>query len=192
MGTDVSHLYKFLEIAQFLGSPMISILPVKPGNPAMLSEIEKNLRSVLPEFEKAGVMINLANQEICKTYEYRELMERINHPLLRMCIDLANGLGAMEGPAYVMQELGPWCGSFRYRDFKVIRSETSMGFSIEGTPSGKGQLSLPWILEELESHTLNPTIIIELWPPRQGDIEATVELEKQWVAESVAYLRSLQ
>ena len=111
MGTDVAHLQKFLEVAEFLGSPMVSILPVKPGNTARLSEIENNLRTVLPEFERAGVMITLANQEFYKSHEYRELIEGINHPLLRMCIDPAIGLGAMEGPEHVMQELGPWCGA---------------------------------------------------------------------------------
>ena len=190
-GADVDHLYKFLEIAQFLGSPIVSLIPVKTGKKVLLSEIEENLRSVLSEFEKAGVMITLVNQEAYKSLEYRKLMERINHPSLRMCLDLANALGAMEGPEYVMQELGPWCGSYHFRDVVIIRSGPLMGFTVEGRPSGQGQLSLPWALGELKKYDVEHNTIIELWPPWQGSIEETTELEKKWVAESIDYFNSL-
>ena len=73
----------------------------------------------------------------------------------------------------------------------VTRSGTAMGFSIEGRPSGQGEISLPWALEQLGQFGTGHTTIIELWPPWQGGIEETVKLEKQWVAESVDYLKSL-
>jgi hypothetical protein len=36
-----------------------------------------------------------------------------------------------------------------------------------------------------------PSVIIELWPPLQDDIEKTVELENKWATESVASLKSI-
>ena len=102
-GTGHDHLHKFLEIAQFLGSPILKVIPAISEKQDALSSMEEIFRIILPEFEKAGIMIVLENMDTYKTHEYRELMERINHPNLRICLDLANSLGAMEGPEYVMQ-----------------------------------------------------------------------------------------
>ena len=191
-GTGTNHLQKFLEIAQFLGTDLVRVLPGIFGRRAALDEVEKNIRAVLPDYEKAGVTMALENQEAYKAHEYSELMEKINHPNLRVCLDLANALGAMEGPEYVMQELGPWCGNYHFKDVVVTRGETVMGFTVEGRPSGQGDLSLPWALDQLSGLGIKHTTIIELWPPWQGSLDETVELEKKWVAESVAYMKSLQ
>ena len=190
-GTGKDHLYKFLEITQFLGSPILGVIPDIFGKREVLSEFEENLRTVLPEYEKAGARMVLENLEVYKTQEYKKLMEAVNHPNLRICLDLANALGAMEGPEYVMQELGPYCGNYHFKDVVVTRSETQIGFSVEGRPCGQGQLSLPWALEQLRQYGIDHTTILVLWPPWQGSIEKTVELEKQWVAESVDYIKSL-
>ena len=191
-GTSENHLQKFLEIAQFLGTDLVRVLPAIFGRRAALEEVEKNIRAVLPDYQEAGVNMVLENQEAYKAHEYRELMEKINHPNLRICLDLANALGAMEGPEYVMQELGPWCGNYHFKDVVVTRGETVMGFSIEGRPSGQGELSLPWALEQLKGFGVEHTTIIELWPPWQGNLDETVALEKKWVADSVAYMKSMQ
>jgi len=191
-GTKKEHLHKFLEIAQFLGTDLVRVLPAIFGKRAALSEVESNLRAVLPEYEEAGIMMVLENQEAYMAAEFKELMEHIDHPNLRICLDLANALGAMEGPEYVMQELGPWCGNFHFKDVVVVRGETVMGFTVEGRPSGQGDLSLPWALKQLKGFGVEHSTIIELWPPWQGSIEETTALEKKWVEESVAYMKSLQ
>ena len=191
-GTQKDHLHKFLEIAQFLGTDLVRVLPAIFGKRAALSEVESNLRAVLPAYKEAGVVMVLENQEAYKAIEYRELMEDINHPNLRVCLDLANALGALEGPEYVMQELGPWCGNFHFKDVLVSRGETVMGFTVEGRPAGQGSLSLPWALGKLMDFGIEHTTILELWPPWQGSIEETIALEKKWVGESVAYMKSLQ
>ena len=118
-------------------------------------------------------------------------MEKINHPNLRICLDLANALGAMEGPEYVMEKLGPWCGNFHFKDVVVVRSQTLMGFTVEGRPSGEGQIPVEWALEQLGKYGIDHTTIIELWPPWQGDISSTVKLEEKWVAQSVDFMKTL-
>jgi sugar phosphate isomerase/epimerase len=191
-GTKKEHLHKFLEIAQFLGTDLVRVLPAIFGKRVAISELEDNLRAALPEYDEAGVAMVLENQEAYKAAEYRELMERINHPNLRICLDFANALGALEGPGHVMEELGPWCGNFHFKDIAVVRGETAIGFTIEGRPAGQGILSLPWALEKLKEYGIEHTTIIELWPPWQGSMDETMELEKKWVEESVAYMKSLQ
>lgn len=191
-GIRKEHLEKFLEVAEFIGSGLVRVLPAIFGKRIPVEELEKNLLEVLPDYEKAGVNLVLENQETYKAEEYRELMERIYHPNLRICLDLANALGAMEGPEHVMQLLGPWTKNFHFKDVEIIRGATAMGFTIEGRPAGKGQLSLPWALERLKGYGAEHTTIIELWPPWLGSIEETIELERQWVEESVNYLKTFQ
>ena len=112
------------------------------------------LAQPVPHFEREGVTIVLENTEAFKAEEYAALMGRIDHPNFKMCLDLANALGTMEGPEYVMEKLIPYVGNFHFKDVTVRRSETVVGFSVTGTPSGAGDLSLPWILENLEAYGL--------------------------------------
>ncbi len=190
-GLDPEHLMKFLEIAHFMHSPILRTLPSNSGMRMDIKEISANLRKVLPEFKKAGITIVLNNHESYKASEIAALMEDINHPNLRVCLDLSNALGAMEGPEYVMEKLGPWCGNFIFKDVMVLRSQTSMGFSVEGRPLGEGQIPLKWAIEQLKGYGVEHSTIIELWPPWQGDISSTVKLEESWVAKSVEFMKEV-
>ena len=190
-GIEEAHLMRFLEIALQMGSPVLRVLPAFFGSSAVMEQVEGNIRRVLPEFDKAGVTMVLENTEAFKADEYAALMERVDHPRFRMCLDLANALGTMEGPGYVMDRLLPWVGNFHFKDVKVKRSETVMGFSVYGAPAGQGDISLPWILDCLAGQGLTPSVIIELWPTWEGSIQKTMELEDEWVGESVRYMRSV-
>ncbi len=89
-------------------------------------------------------------------------MNDINDPNLKICLDLANALGAMEGPDYALGELAKFTGNLHFKDVKIVRSKTLMGFTIIGTPSGKGKIPIHKILEVLKSYSLFPTVILEL------------------------------
>jgi sugar phosphate isomerase/epimerase len=190
-GITETHLLSFLDIAIQFSSPVLRVLPAFFGSSAVMNEVETSIRKVLPSFEKEGVILVLENTEAFKAEEYAALMERIGHPSIKMCLDLANALGIMEGPEHVMDKLISYVGNFHFKDVKVTRSETVMGFSVFGTPAGQGDLSLPWILELLEAHGLSPSIIIELWPTFVENIEKTMILEDAWVMESVEYMHSV-
>ncbi len=190
-GIEEDHLLKILDIALRLGSPILRVLPAFFGSSAILREVESKITRVLPRFEKEGITMVLENTEAFRAVEYAGLMERVNHPNFQMCIDLANALGKMEGPEFVLGTLIPFCGNFHFKDVEVRRSETVMGFTVSGKPAGQGDLSLHWILEQLEIHRKRPSIIIELWPTWQGSIEETMILEDSWTRESVAYMKSV-
>jgi sugar phosphate isomerase/epimerase len=190
-GVDSDHLLKFLEIAHFMHSPILRTLPAVFGQRVDIPEVEANLRKVLPAFEKEGITIVLENQEAYKAAELAELMDRVNHPNLKICLDMANALGAMEGPEHIMKLLGPHCGNFHFKDITVIRSQTIVGFSVEGRPSGQGDLPIRWALEQLKEFGVDHTTIIELWPPWQGNITSTVRMEEEWVTRSVEFMKTL-
>lgn len=190
-GNEETHLLRLLEISKYFSSPVLRVLPAFFGSAAVMKEVETSIRKVLPQFEKEEVTVVLENTEAFRADAYAALMDRVDHPRFKMCLDLANALGCMEGPEYVMQKLVPYVGNFHFKDVKVTRSETVMGFSVFGTPSGQGDLSLPWILEQLKTHGLAPSVIIELWPTFVENIEKTMVLEDRWLRESVEYMRSV-
>lgn len=190
-GIEKGHLLKLLDVASYLQSPILRVLPAFFGSSAVMKEVETSIRQVIPHFEREGITIVLENTEAFKANDYAGLMKRIDHPRFRMCLDLANALGTMEGPEYVMQKLLPYIGNFHFKDVKVTRSETVIGFSVIGTPAGIGGLSLPWIIEQLEANGMNPSIIVELWPPFTENIQETMLLEDDWVRQSVDYMKSV-
>lgn len=191
-GIDVDHLLEFLDIAKFLNSKIVRTLPGSVGEEANLSEVEISMRKILPAFEKAGVVIVLENYEAFTAMEYLGLMERINHSNFRMCIDLANALGKMEGPYYFMEKLAPYCGNFHYKDVKVVRSKSFLGFSVVGKPSGQGNIPIKWVMAQLMKYDLYPSLIIEFWPPFKETIEETMKMENEWAEESVHFMKSLR
>ena len=188
-GIDVDRLLRFLEIAKKFKSPILRTLPALFGKTAVFDEVKRNLAEVLPEFEKAGVIIVLENTEAFTAAEYVALMNEVNHPNLRLCVDLANALGKMEGPKYVFEQMLPYCANYHFKDVEIIRSRTLMGFSVNGKPSGQGQIPVKWVLNKLKSNKMFPSVIIELWPPLQESIDKTIALENDWAAESVANLK---
>ena len=192
-GVEPNHVLRFLEMAKFFNSPILRTLPAIFGKRVEIGELEQKLRTVLPDFETAGVTLVLENQEAYRVAELAGLMSRINHPNLRICLDLANAMGDMEGYEYTMQQLGPWCGNYHFKDVVVVRSKTLMGFSVEGRPSGQGSLPLRWALDAIKKiHPDNlPSVIIELWPTPLATIEETIALENQWVAQSVEYMKTI-
>lgn len=190
-GIDVSHLLKFLDIAKKFKSPILRTLPALFGKTAVFDEVKDNLAKVLPEFDKAGIVIVLENTEAFSAAEYVALIKEVNHPNLRLCVDLANALGKMEGPHYTFEQMMPYCANYHFKDVEIIRSQTLMGFAVNGKPSGLGQIPVKWALNKLKSNNMYPSVIIELWPPLQEDIQKTIELENNWATESVSNLKSM-
>jgi len=190
-GIEEEHLSKMLDIAVQLNSPILRVLPAFFGSSAMMKEVEAKINRVLPLFEKENIVMVLENTEAFKAEEYAGLIQRVDHPNFQMCVDLANALGIMEGPEFVLEKLMPYCGNFHFKDVVVKRSETVMGFTIDGAPAGQGDLSLPWIIEQLKLNQKSPSIIIELWPTWTNTIEETKILEENWTRESVAYMKSI-
>ena len=190
-GIEETHLLRMLEIAGQLGSPILRVLPAFFGSSALMDEVERRIRNVIPHFEHAGITMVLENTEAFRAAEYAALIERIDHPRFRMCLDLANALGIMEGPEFVMDKLISYVGNFHFKDVKVKRSETVIGFTVYGTPAGEGDLSLPWILEQFGSHGVQTSVIIEHWPIYEENMQRTMQLEEEWTRKSVAYMRSV-
>jgi len=66
-----------------------------------------------------------------------------------------------------------------------------LGYILEGSPAGQGQLDIFWILETLRHFGFDPNVVLELWTPLEASLEDTIKKEKEWVDQSIKYLRGL-
>ena len=186
--TEPEHLLKYLEIAKKMDARLVRTMGGWHGTPATLSEIATNLRKVLPAFGETGVRIALENYEAYRTSDLGELVGRIDHPSLGICLDLTNSFGALESADEILRNLVPFTISVHLKEFAVERLEFLMGFAFRGKPTGQGMLPLQKIFDALVAADRQANVIVEQWPPFQDSLLSTMELELSWARQSVEHL----
>jgi len=189
-GVQPDHLRQYLAIAKFLNSGLLRTLTHTVESQPDLAQIEAWLREVLPDFAAAGVVIALENYERHSAAELADLVRKIDHPALGVCLDTVNNFGALEGPEVVLNTLAPYVLNLHIKDFAIARIDTAMGYLVTGKPAGEGRLNVPDVIELLNQNNRAINIILELWPPYQNSVEATIQNEAEWVERSITYLKS--
>ena len=154
-------------------------------------EVVSLISGVSSEFESAGVRLAIENHDRFSCETLNHILERVDSEYVGICLDTVNSFGALEGPEVVVNILGSWVVNLHVKDFVINRVNHSMGFVIEGKPAGQGRLNVPWLLQELRSRDRDPNAILELWPPPEETLEATIAKEDRWAVESIKYLRQL-
>jgi sugar phosphate isomerase/epimerase len=134
------------------------------------------------------VTLAVENYDAHPVPAFAGLIRRVDSPSLGVCLDTLNSLGALESPAAVIDQLLPLAASIHVKDFDIRRVEHRMGFVVEGTPAGEGRLDIPGMIAGARAGGRDPSIVLELWTPWQGSIEATVEREQAWARQSMSYL----
>lgn len=188
-GIRDGNLERYLEVAQFFGSPLLRVVVDTTDHHPSLAEVERTLRSVLPLFESAGVTLAVENHDRFSAKSLAGLITALDSVQLGVCLDTVNSFGALEGPGVVVETLGPFVVNLHVKDFVVERAGHNMGFTISGTPAGRGMLNLSWLTGRLTEMGRDTNLILELWPAPETTVDATLEKEVQWVVESAAYLR---
>ncbi|NLY91996.1 MAG: TIM barrel protein [Firmicutes bacterium] len=188
-GVEPDHLCQYLQIANFLNSRLLRTLTHTATSQPDLPQIETWLRSVLPDFAKAGVVLALENYERHPAGELAALVRKIGHPNLGVCLDTVNNFGALEGPELVLRELAPYVVNLHIKDFAIARIDTAMGYVLTGRPAGEGRLEVLKVIEYLNGKGRSYNIILELWPPFQNNVEETIRNEAEWVKRSITYLK---
>jgi sugar phosphate isomerase/epimerase len=186
-------LRAYRQIATRLGAPLVRTLLAGPaaGTPRLMAEARSHLRQVLPDYEAHGIALAVENYEGYRCAELAALVAAFDSPALGVCLDTVNSLGALEPLDEVVDLLAPLTLSFHLKDFTIRRHGHTMGFEIVGAPPGRGLLDVGSVLGALQRHGRAPGVILELWPPYQGDVESTIELERRWLREGTVYLAGL-
>ena len=190
-GIAPAHLRTYLDLAVRLGSPILRVVTDTADHQPSVTEIAAAIREMLPAFEAAGVTLAIENHDRFASDTLVALLQRVDSHRIGICLDTVNSFGALEGPARVVEALGPWTVNLHIKDFTVTRAPHQMGFTIEGRPAGRGRLDVPWLLTQLRSHGCQFNAILELWTPPEPALADTLAKEQAWAAESVTYLRNL-
>lgn len=191
VGIEAENLRRYLDLARRCGSPILrTVIDTADSKPSP-AEVVTRLAPLLPDFERAGVVLALENHDRFKAETLRGVVEQLGSRHVGICLDTANSLGCMEGPEHVVTVLGPRVVNLHIKDVTVFRPPHHKGFVVEGRPAGQGLLDVPALLRRLRELGATGNAILELWPPPQNDIAAAVALEDAWARASLDYLRPL-
>ena len=184
-------LLPYVRIAAELGSPILRTLIDSPGDAPGEDEVVAALRQIAPELKTAGVKLGIENHDRFKAVALRRMIERAESEWIGVCLDTANSLGCGEGLEQVLGTLAPLTVNLHIKDFTAKRLAHNKGFTIEGCPAGQGLVDVPALLAALDAAGRDVNAILELWPPPEPEIAASIEKEEAWVTESIRYLRPL-
>ena len=186
---EPDNLLRYLEIAARLSARLVRSLLADIADRPDLARSREWIEQVLPRYEAAGVCLALENYEKYTAGELAGFVREIGSPALGVCLDTVNSLGALETPSMVVAELAPLVRSLHVKDFAIERVPSRMGYMVSGRPAGEGMLNLDWLVGQLRAVGAAPNLILELWTPYQGSVEASVLLEEEWAARSVRFLK---
>lgn len=186
-GTDPALLKDYLDIARTLGSGIVRTLATTPD----LAAAKADLLAALPSYEAAGIAIALENHGLHTTRQLAALFDDVASPWLGCCLDTVNSFGALDMPETVIADLAPYVINLHLKDFDITRVDHQMGFVVLGTPAGYGKLNIPKLIATLREAGRTPNAVLELWPPYQGTVEATVALEREWAERSLNVLKKM-
>jgi sugar phosphate isomerase/epimerase len=190
-GIASDHLYAYLQLATRFKSPILRVVVDTAEHHPEADEVVTMLRQVIPEFERANVCLAIENHDRFKAGALAEIISHVGSRCVGVCLDTVNSFGALEGPAVVLQALGPMVVNLHVKEFIVERADHKMGFMVEGRPAGQGMLDVPWLLQELRDRGRDVNAILELWTPSEPNLDDTITKEDAWAATSVRYLRTL-
>lgn len=190
-GIGTEHLRTYLRLAQCLGSRILRVVTDTHEHRPSPEETVRLLARVVSEFGRARVVLAIENHDRFAAGALARIVERLGSDHVGICLDTVNSFGALEGPQVVLDTLAPHVVNLHIKDFTIRRVGHQMGFAIEGTPAGQGQLDVPWLLSRLRAAGRDPNAILELWTPPEPTIEATIAKEDAWACESIRYLRAL-
>jgi sugar phosphate isomerase/epimerase len=190
-GIDADHLRRYLDLARYFHSPILRVVVDTHDDHPSPDEVVARVRPLLPDFARANVILAIENHDRFTTDALIHILRTLDSAHVGICLDTVNSFGALEGPALVVERLGPWTVNLHIKDFAVRRADHNMGFTIEGRPAGQGQLDAPWLLREVRQHGRDFNAILELWPPPAENLDDTIAKERSWAEMSVDYLQGV-
>jgi sugar phosphate isomerase/epimerase len=188
-GIAPDRLLRYARIAARLKSPIVRTGIDTPGHEPACDEVVETLRSVIPDFERAGIDLAIENHDRSRAATLAELLDRVESPHVGLCLDTANSIGCVENVDTLVAVLGRRTVNVHMKDYRIFRPPHLKGFVVEGCPAGRGQLDIPRLLEAIRACGRDPNVIVELWPSPEATLAESIAKEEDWACESIRYLR---
>ena len=186
------HLHQYIDITASLHSPLLRFVIDGHNYEPDLKTIISILKNILPDLKRHHIILGIENHDRFKAKELRNMMDTISDDHIGICLDTVNSIGAGEGLEWVTEILAPYTVNLHIKDFNIRRFSHNMGFTVAGSPAGKGMLDLSMIMEKLSDFKRCQSAILEQWVVPETHLSDTIEKEKRWAAESIQYLKQLK
>jgi sugar phosphate isomerase/epimerase len=135
-GVHQAYLDEYVSLALFFHSRALRLVLDEPDP----QRAEAGLRRLLPRMVEANLPLAIENHGELPAEALAALVERVGHPLLRYCVDVANNLILLERPLETMTPLAGRALQLHLKDYVVQRAP--VGYRIAGTVLGEGSLDL--------------------------------------------------
>lgn len=186
VGYSFSHLTNYVAIAKQFGSGVVrTVLNAKTG---VLEDIKQNLRLLVPELEKSGVVLAIENHFDLTPAELVSLVKEIGHPLVKICSDPQNSVSLLWGFNETIHALKYYVASAHIKDVTVVRKGS--GFLVAGSKLGEGISDLRFYLKEVFEANPACNVFLEQWMDPSDILEETLEEEMEWVKSGMTWLKN--
>ena len=188
-GISRSVVEKNSHIADLIGCNLLNLYAAKREP---VEAIADRVHGLLPLLRDHELTLTLENEDsgLYSCHELADILSQVNDPLVGACIDTMNSAVIIENPLETVKALAPYAVCIHLKDFTVKRESVS-GFTVSGTPVGKGMLDVKAVLNMVTKAGRNPDILLEQFMGRRGDEAETLKEEERWVKEGTRFMRQI-
>lgn len=187
-GLTVENVQRHIAICDLLDATLLRVVIDRGSFEPKTEEIHAILQQIIPILRNSGIKLAIENHDRLKASQFKDIVQKADSDLIGICLDSVNSIGADEGFETVFETLASFTLNLHVKDYEITRKSHMMGFDIYGTPAGEGRLPLDQVVEELERFGRCKSMILELWPPMEEELEVTIVKEQAWVEKSGQYL----
>lgn len=186
-------MLRWLDCAALLGHRWLRIAAGSPATrdaepaPVLLARLAPILRHAAGLAAEAGLLLALETHGDLRATEMLELLGRVDHPALGVCLDPVNLLRVGDDLLAGTRLLAPFTAVVHLKDCPS-GDPTAPGGPIS-VALGEGALDLPAILAELAAVGFNGPVCVELATlgPNQVDERALLERSVGWLRTHLPY-----
>jgi sugar phosphate isomerase/epimerase len=178
-GVHQEYLDDYVSLALFFHSRALRLVLDEPD----AVRAEAGLRRLLPRLKEVNLPLAIENHGELPAQELAGLVERVDHPLPRFCVDVANNLILLERPMETMALLSGRALQLHVKDYVVQRAP--VGYRITGTVLGDGWLDLDATLALIQPMQRDLDVYLEAWMDPVATWSETLLQEEQWIARSI-------
>ncbi len=187
-GLDEDNIYKYIDICRYCKAKILRTILIGSEFHDLDITVER-LKSFIPLLEQNDIVMVLENHSTHTAVQLRQIIQSVNSENLGICLDTVNSFQNLECPDQVIESLIDISKNIHIKDFDIVRVNGQLGFSIFGTPAGRGKLNVPEILHRIKDADVS--IVLELWTPFGSNIVDTIRTEDEWAKESIIYLKNV-
>ncbi len=187
-GATPEHLRQYLEIGARLGAELLRIVRTDGTWKPTLNEIEHLFRDFQQKLRSAQITAAIENHHQLSPADLAQLMQRLDDPHVRICLDTLNSMSRFVGPAETVSLLSPFAVSMHVKDATISRLNT--GFYLAGCPLGEGLADIPSLLKMVTKLGTVSSIHVESWMDRLPDPEETLAQEERWVRHDLKFIKA--